>query len=178
VARLRKITGNTKLHSAYDTDPNRRTSKVFAYGIVRAVRLFLFSPIVSILSIYQAISYGYLYQLFTTFEPVFKTQYHFSKGAVGLSFLGIGIGSIIAQVCGGVASDAILKKLAGRGVMKPEYRLPPLFPTAFLIPISLFWYGWSAENKMHWIVPILATGLLGFALNILFVRSHFPSISH
>ncbi|KAF2490029.1 MFS general substrate transporter [Lophium mytilinum] len=168
VARLRKSVRNKSFHSVYDADPNRRTSKVFIYGIVRAVRLFLFSPIVSILSIYQGVSFGYLYLLFTTFLPIFQTRYHFSEGAVGLAFLGIGIGSIVAQVFGGLASDAILRKLAGNGVLKPEYRLPPLFPICFLIPISLFWYGWSAEKKAHWIVPLVGTGVLGFALNMVF----------
>lgn len=178
VARFQKRTGNRNLYSAYDANPNRRTKDVFAYGIIRAVRLFLFSPIVTILSIYQAISYGYLYLLFTTFLPVFQTQYHFSRGSVGLTFLGIGVGSIIAQAIGGVVSDMILQKLARGGVMKPEYRLPPLFPTCFLVPISLLWYGWSAEMKFHWIVPIIATGLMGFALNVLFVSIQIPSRFH
>lgn len=45
--------------------------------------------------------------------------------------------------------------------MKPEYRLPPLMVGAFLIPIGLFWYGWTAQNKTHWIVPIIGTSLIG-----------------
>jgi hypothetical protein len=52
-----------------------------------------------------------------------------------------------------------LTKAAG-GVYAPEMRLASCLFYAFFIPISFFWYGWSAEKKTHWIVPIL--GLLPF----------------
>jgi hypothetical protein len=43
-------------------------------------------------SIFTAISYGYLYLLFTTFPTVFHVQYGFSTGTVGLSYIGLGVG--------------------------------------------------------------------------------------
>lgn len=33
-----------------------------------------------------------------------------------------------------------------------------------LLPIGLFIYGWTTEYKVHWIVPIIATGLTGAGL--------------
>lgn len=38
-----------------------------------------------------------------------------------------------------------------------------------LIAIGMFWYGWSADKKVHWIVPIIGTfpigvGMIGFFL--------------
>ena len=45
--------------------------------------------------------------------------------------------------------------------MQPEYRLPPLVVGAFFIPAGLFLYGWSAQYKTHWIVPIIGTALVG-----------------
>ena len=45
--------------------------------------------------------------------------------------------------------------------MKPEYRLPLLWPGAITVPLGLFLYGWTAQYKVHWIVPILGTALLG-----------------
>jgi hypothetical protein len=30
------------------------------------------------------------------------------------------------------------------------------------VPIGLFWYGWSAEAHLHWIMPVIGTGI--FAL--------------
>lgn len=39
--------------------------------------------------------------------------------------------------------------------MKPEYRLKPLPLGAILLPAGFFLYGWTAQYKVHWIVPIL-----------------------
>jgi predicted MFS family arabinose efflux permease len=111
--------------------------------------------------------YGYLYLLFTTFPMVFKQQYNFSTGTIGLTYLGMGVGSLIGLAAAGYASDRLLKKLAGEGGFKPEYRLPPLIPSCYFIPVGLFWYGWAAEKHAHWIVPILGTVFIGFGVNVL-----------
>lgn len=37
------------------------------------------------------------------------------------------------------------------------------------MPIGLFWYGWTAENKMHWIAPIIGTGFMGAGIIVTFV---------
>ena len=46
--------------------------------------------------------------------------------------------------------------------MKPKYRLLPMIPATIFISAGLFWYGWSAQAKTHWIVPILGNVLVGF----------------
>jgi hypothetical protein len=45
--------------------------------------------------------------------------------------------------------------------LQPESRLNSLLPAYCLIPIGLFIYGWTSQYKVHWIVPILATVLIG-----------------
>ncbi|KFY90078.1 hypothetical protein V498_06186 [Pseudogymnoascus sp. VKM F-4517 (FW-2822)] len=168
-ARLIKETGNTDLRSKLDTGLTPR--EVFARAIVRPMKLLVLSPIVLTLSMYMGVVYGYLYLLFTTFTVVFADQYHFSSGSIGLCFLGIGIGSLIGLVINGATSDRILKSKARKAcppgtedkdlVFKPEYRLPPLFPASILIPAGLFIYGWTAQYKVHYIVPIFGTLLIG-----------------
>ncbi|KAI9847237.1 MAG: hypothetical protein M1838_000973 [Thelocarpon superellum] len=161
-AALRKSTGNPALRSKFDKNISAKT--LFWTAIVRPTKMLLFSPIVLLLSIYLAISYGYLYLLFTTFTIVFEDQYGFSSGTVGLSFLGIGVGCLLGLLFVGIVSDRIVKSKSAKGEMKPEYRLPPLIWAAPLLPVSLFWYGWSAEKHVHWIVPIIGTGLTGFSM--------------
>ena len=84
----------------------------------------------------MAVVYGYLYLLFTTITEVYENQYHFSQGSVGLTYLGIGVGSLFGVVIFGIASDRILKAKSKTGEMKAEYRLPPMIPGSFIIPIG------------------------------------------
>lgn len=174
--RLRKETGNPLLRSKLDIGLSK--SDFFKRGVVRPMRMFIFSPMVNIMAIYTALTYGYLYLQFTTMTEVFQGQYGFSTSLVGLSFLGLGVGSFIGVVIYSTTSDRyMLRKTAEadklaqetgaeKTGMKPEYRLPLLPIGAISIPVGLFIYGWTAEKKIHWIVPIIGTGFVGIG-NIL-----------
>lgn len=159
-ARLRKETGNPNYKSKFDK--GLTAGYLFKQALIRPSKMLIFSPIVFLLALDMSIIYSYLYFLFTTFTFVFEGQYGFSSGEAGLAYLGLGVGFVIGQFGVGSFSDAyIKKKSAAGGGMKPEYRLPPLMVGAFLIPIGLFWYGWSVEEKTHWIVPIIGTAFIG-----------------
>jgi len=176
--RLRKTTGNTNLRSKLQSPLT--PAALFKLSIIRPIRMLIFSPIVLALSTYMAVVYGYLYLLFTTITEVYEKQYHFSQGSVGLTFLGIGIGSLFGVIIFGLASDRIVKAKAKSGEMKPEYRLPPMMVGSFFIPIgreypyyvistflikfAVFMYGWTAERQVFWIAPIIRTGLVGLGL--------------
>ena len=163
-ARLRKETGDNSLRS---TASISRPKQVILRNVIRPAKMLMLSPIVLICSLYIGIAYGYQYILFTTFTTVFQDQYNWSTSIVGLSFLGFGIGSVIGLLVMGSASDRILKVMSKSttsspsGAMTPEYRLPPMLYGAALIPAGLFIYGWTAQYKLAWIVPILGTGLFG-----------------
>lgn len=163
--RLIKETGNTKLRSKRDNGLS--LGQLFVQASVRPSKILFLSPIVLASSIYVGIVYGYQYLMFSTFTGVFENQYEWPTKSSGLSFLGIGIGSLLGLFAIGMASDRILKAKSRptpkfpSGNMKPEYRLPPLAVSAFFIPAGLFMYGWSAQYKTHWIVPITGTALVG-----------------
>ncbi|RYP67857.1 hypothetical protein DL770_008533 [Monosporascus sp. CRB-9-2] len=173
-ARLRKETGNQLLRSKLDVGLS--ATDYFKRGIVRPFRMLFFSPVVAIMAIYLAIVYSYLYLLFTTFTDVFMRTYGFSASTVGLSYLGLGVGSMIGLAIFSMSSDKYLAKKAAetdadgnKMGMKPEHRLPPLPVGATLLPIGLFIYGWTAEYKVHWIVPIIGTGIIGIGNLMVFM---------
>lgn len=169
--RLQKETGNLELRSKLDVGLSPRD--FFVRSIVRPTKMLIFSPIVLATSLYVGVVYGYLYLLFTTFTNVFEGTYGFSSGSVGLSFMGMGVGSLLGLLYFAWSSDRLLKKrtaqedliAAAAGEpsqgMKPEYRLPPLVQGAVLIPAGLLLYGWTAEYHVHYIVPIMSTALIG-----------------
>ena len=160
--RLRLETGNPNLRSALAI--NKTPRQLLKQSLIRPTKMLFLSPIVAALSIYMAVVYGYLYLLFTTITLVFEDTYHFSQGNVGLTYLGIGVGSLLGLFIFGIASDKIVKRMSAKGEMKAEYRLPPLIPGSVLIPIGLFIYGWSAQKHVFWIVPIIGTMFVGLGL--------------
>ncbi|KAL9091713.1 MAG: hypothetical protein Q9165_004789 [Trypethelium subeluteriae] len=169
--RLQKETGNLELRSKLDT--GLTPSDLFKRSIFRPTKLLFFSPICTVLCVYTAIVYGILYLLYTTFTYVFEGQYGFSPGTVGLTYIGLGIGMILGMAIFGGASDRILKAKSKTGEMKPEYRLPPLVPGSFCVPIGLFIYGWTAKYHEQWAVPLLGTLIVGLGLLAVFVcQSH------
>ncbi|CCX16704.1 Similar to Uncharacterized transporter C1529.01; acc. no. Q9USN4 [Pyronema omphalodes CBS 100304] len=162
-AKLRKETGNLKLRSKLTS--TLPPQEVFKRALARPFSMLFRSPIILAMSTHMAVVYGYLYLLFTTFPTVFEGKYGFSTATVGLSYLGIGCGSLLGLLVLGMVSDRILVSLTKKhGERKPEYRLPPMAWGSPLIPIGLFWYGWTAEKGVHWIVPIIGTGLVGVGL--------------
>jgi multidrug resistance protein len=168
--RLIRETGNINLVSAlHDGIP---TDERFQRAIVRPMKLLIFSPIVLLLSIWVAVIFGYLYLYITTFPTVFQTRYGFSPGVTGLTYLGLGIGFFLGLGVVGSTSDIFYRRLTARnnGVSKPEFRLPPMAIASPFIAVSLFWYGWSAEARAHWIVPIIGTSFFGIGMMPSFVR--------
>ena len=167
--RMIRETGNQSLVSAlHDPTPPR---EVFKRTIIRPVKMLIFSPIVLLLSIYISVLFGYLYLFLTTFTRVFEEQYGFGIGIAGLTYLGLGFGSITGLIIAGKSSDIFYRRLTAKnhGSSKPEFRLPPLFLTSPLVAAAFFWYGWSAQAKTHWIVPILGTMLFGMGMMPAFV---------
>jgi multidrug resistance protein len=174
-ARLQKETGNLELRSKLEV--GLAPMDFFLHSIVRPTKLLFFSPIAALLAVYVGVIYGYLYLLFTTFTLVFQEQYGFSSGAVGLTFLGLGVGSVMGVAFFAWSSNNLLKERKAREEaavseseggtitpikLLPEDRLRSLLPAYCLIPIGLFIYGWTAQYHVHWIVPILGTVPIGF----------------
>jgi multidrug resistance protein len=169
VDRLRKETGNELLRSKLDAGLSPRD--YFKRGIVRPFKMLFQSPLCAVFAVYIGITYGYLYLLFTSITVVFQENYGFGSGTVGLVFLGLGVGSMMGLVYYSVTSDRTLKKMAakeGQG-MKPEYRLRPLPFGAILLPAGFFIYGWTAQYKVHWIVPILGHLVIGVGNLLIFM---------
>ncbi|KAE8361496.1 major facilitator superfamily domain-containing protein [Aspergillus caelatus] len=165
--RLRKETGNPRLRSIYD-DGNRSPRYVFITALLRPTRLLFTSPIVFLMALFAAITYGYLYLMFTTMSSIFEDQYGFNQGIAGLAYIGFGVGCALGLLIVGRTANAIAVRHSAQGRFAPESRLPPMIYGCWAIPVGLFWYGWSAEEKVHWIMPIIGTGIFGFGFVAVF----------
>ncbi|OTA99700.1 hypothetical protein M426DRAFT_16165 [Hypoxylon sp. CI-4A] len=95
-ARLRKETGNPRLHAK-----NRDGLSPWAilrHDIVRPFRLLIRSPLSIICALYMAIVYGTLNLLITSISEVYQETYGFAPNISGLAFLGLGIGCMSGMI--------------------------------------------------------------------------------
>lgn len=163
--RLRKATGGD-MRTRYDKG---KLGQLIGSAVTRPIRMLMLSPIVLILSLYLSVVYSYLYLLLTTYTGIFGGVYDFNSGEAGLGYLGLGVGFITGQCAVGPFSDWYIKlQRERRGSAQPEDRLPPLLLGSCLVPIGLFCYGWSAQARTHWMVPIVGTGIFGAGLLFIF----------
>lgn len=168
VNRLRKELNRPELRSCYDIASSpESTSATLLNGILRPLKLLFLSPIAFLLSWYLAFVYGLLYLLFTTIPTVFIGTYEWQPDLTGLAYIGLGVGFLSGLLVVVKISDVTVIRMtkANNGVFEPEMRLPACIFFACFIPITFFWYGWSADKRTHWIVPII--GLIPFAFGMI-----------
>ncbi|KAK2461306.1 hypothetical protein APHAL10511_006833 [Amanita phalloides] len=146
--------------------PNGKVWKVIGENLARPIMLLTCSFICFILSLYLAFLYGINYLMFTTFADLFANNYGFGPGLSGLAYLGLGAGFALATVFGAPMANQSYKYLAdkngGRG--EPEMRMPMMLFGSVFVPVGLLWYGWSAQAKLHWIMPIIGSGIFGIGM--------------
>lgn len=139
----------------------KEVTQVFKFAWNRPFKMLFFSPIVPLVGFYTAITNSYATICFATLGTVFQDNYGFSPGASGLAYLGFTVGFIFCQITLGIFSDRHIVRIEKlHSDKKPEYRLPPMFIGALLLPVGLFWYGWSLQYHTHWIVPIIGSSFI------------------
>ena len=111
---------------------------------------------------------------FQAYPIVFEGIYGFNPGEEGLTFMAVGVGSVIAAgiyIWWDYFLDRTKKKPNPPAwSQKEEFNRPPL--ACFggpLFCISLFWLGWTARPDVPWIVPVLAGLPFGIGFLLIFM---------
>ncbi|KAJ3549449.1 hypothetical protein NM208_g495 [Fusarium decemcellulare] len=133
-------------------------------------RLLADSPSVLLLSLYLAVLYGLEYLFFEAFPFVFSGIYGWTPGITGLGFFGVFFGIFL-----GLAFQMWFIRYRYGARWAREGHPPPLEQWLWTmlfgsvcVPISMFWFGWSADAQKHWIVPLIGSVPFGFALFVFF----------
>ncbi|KAI5244195.1 MFS multidrug transporter [Aureobasidium subglaciale] len=168
-AKLRKETGDDRYQTVQER-ANLTLPTALKRGLSRPFILIGTQPIVQCLGLYMAYLYGLYYLVLGHFSDLWVEEYHESRGISGLNYISLGLGPIIGAQISALFNDRIYRNLKQKnnGVGRPEFRLPLMFAGSLLVPIGLFWYGWSAQAHTHWIVPNIGVliyscgGIFGF----------------
>ncbi|KAF2124243.1 MFS general substrate transporter [Dothidotthia symphoricarpi CBS 119687] len=172
---FRKSEDNDKYYSASEvTRASKSLSGALLTSLYVPFQLLLLDPMVLALCTYTSLLQGILYLMFGAFPLVFGVNHSFNLWQIGLTFIGLMIGNMIACFCNPfwhkhwMGSIRKMKEKNGDDYKpEPELRLPPAMAGSVLVTVSLFWFAWTTYASVHWIVPILATIL--FSTGVFFV---------
>ncbi|KAL2000332.1 hypothetical protein VTN02DRAFT_3272 [Thermoascus thermophilus] len=170
-ARLRRETKNWAYHSLLD---ERRPTwgEIGTKYILRPFQMLFLEPILLFITIYLALIYGILYLFFEAYPVSFMEDRGWRHaGVAALPFLGILIGVILGScLVIYLTKTRFARKMKKHGRVVPEERLPPMMIASFLLPMGLFWFGWTSYPSVHWIAQVIAGVPIGAGILVIFMQ--------
>ncbi|KAK9375806.1 major facilitator superfamily domain-containing protein [Lipomyces chichibuensis] len=165
--RLRKSTGNKELTTKAELEfASVTTGEMIRENLIRPFIISFAEPGVLMLNIYTGFMYAVLYTWFEAFPIVFDDIHHFNLIESGVAYCGLLVGCTI--------SCAIYVYLIGHKIIpwlmaghRPEILFKIGFFASPILPVAMLFFGWSSTATVHWIAPIIASGLFlvgGFIL--------------
>lgn len=146
--------------------------------LTRPLHMAVVEPVVAAFTVYIALNFGMLYAFFAAFPYVFQKAYGFGIRSTGLTFLGLGVGSIVGCLVIMLFARMVFKRqvqhskrVGNSGKVDPEKRLYLAMIGAICLPLGLFLFGWTARRDVHWISPVIAEGLFGCGNLLIFMAA-------
>ncbi|KAG5358473.1 Caffeine resistance protein 5 [Yarrowia sp. B02] len=158
--RLEKLTGKKYSTAARQEWKGKKMSTVAYDILLRPILITFTEPVVFALGLYIALLYSTLYSWFEAFPIVFTEMYGFNTIQSGLVYLGLIVGGFVGV---GLYLPIIYAKFT-RPVLQGNFPPVSMFMKLCLIgstifPLSLFFFAWTSHKSIHWIVPIIASGI-------------------
>lgn len=122
--------------------------------LLRPLHILVHRPVIWLISLEGTLSFGVYCIMLSSYATLWIDKYHQSKLISSVHYISIALGSTLAGQIGSRVLDRMYRAMSARNGGKgvPEYRIPYLVPGIVLMPVGLFWYGWSAEHELHWIM--------------------------
>jgi MFS family permease len=169
---LRRVTGDNRYISQHAESASflKRISERLPLGVT----FFRTEPIVVVFGAYLVLIYILLFTFQSGFDYTFKQTYRLSTELTGSCFGAIAAGSTAFTFAApALYSWARHKTEFVQGAsIKPEFRLWPAVATAPLLPISLFWLGWTNYPSISIWSGLAACFVLGIAMKAIYVSSY------
>ncbi|KAJ5724933.1 hypothetical protein N7493_006661 [Penicillium malachiteum] len=165
--KLRAETGDDRYKAPIEK-LHRSVAQTVLRSMYRPILLLALEPMCLNLCVFSAILLGILYLFFGAFQLIFEHVYGFTLWQRGLCFMGLFVGMVLA-----IISDPLwrrnyvrlernfLRDNDGDEDFQPEWRLPPAILGGPLVTIGLFIFAWTIYSDVHWIGPIIGSGIFG-----------------
>ncbi|KAI9689341.1 MAG: hypothetical protein M1822_009992 [Bathelium mastoideum] len=167
--RLRALTGNEKLRSQSEIDQGEKKFGTVVYEALAIPAIICIQdPAVLFTNMYSAVIYAIYYSYFEAFPLVYVGDFGFNIGELGVVYVCIIVGCVLGIITYCSYQWFYLEPdIKKNGLRAQEHRLVPALFAVWLLPIGLFWFGWTARPSIHWIVSILGITCFSFGAFIL-----------
>jgi hypothetical protein len=157
---LRKATGDNRFRSGMDMEKIPLFTRIGG-ALKRQFQITFHEPIILLISLYMTVLYIVLFTFFDGYTYIFTDVYGISQGLTNITWVAMYIGIILAGLLAfpiyhWTKRDFVASAKANNGTdpatdlhaldnvhTQPEIRLWFAMVGAPLIPISLFWMGWT-----------------------------------
>lgn len=173
--RLRKSTGNERYAAPIEL-VKLQAGEFIKATLFKPFKMLIEEPMLLAITVYISFVYGVLYMLFEAVPIVFEYPkpigHGFNALITGCMFLPLFIGGavgVIAYVFIENPRYVRLMQKSPNGRVPPEERLVVGIIGGATFFISFFWFGWTSYPSISFWAPLMALGLLGFSILLLFL---------
>ncbi|KAI3293272.1 hypothetical protein DTO002I6_4923 [Penicillium roqueforti] len=168
--RLRTKSKNWALHA-------KAEEKVVSYQdiavqyLLRPFQMLVQEPILLLITLYMGFIYGFLYTCFVAYPVSFQEQRGWNDGIGALPF--------VAFICGVFCGCLIIIAFSltryrtfilRNGRVQPEERLIPMIIGGILLPVGMFWFGWTSDPHIIWVPQVISGAFLGSGVLLIFLQ--------
>jgi DHA1 family multidrug resistance protein-like MFS transporter len=163
---LRQVSGDDAFRSKHAQTSSfvNRLKK----NIPLAVHFTTVEPPILALGGFLVLLYILLFSFLSGFDFIFKRTYDLDSFQEGACFASIALGATVFTL----TTPAICARMRRIQDFTPELRLWPAVATAPLLPISLFWLGWTNYQNISIYSGLAACFCFGIVLNAMYVASY------
>ncbi|KAI0771478.1 MFS general substrate transporter [Trametes elegans] len=165
--KLRKTTGDEQYYAPLERQEHSLFHMIL-FSCSTPFKLLLHDRMALALDIWSALLLGILYLAFQAYPIIFTEVHGFNVQSTGLTFLGIGLGMVLA-LCSQPYWNGLVRREAikNNGHPPPEARLVIAQLGGILAPLGLFIMAFTTYKHVHWIAPVI--GSIPFGAGILFI---------
>jgi DHA1 family multidrug resistance protein-like MFS transporter len=159
--RLRALTGNQNITTEDEIENAHLSFKELAIETLwRPIKISIVEPVVLLINIYLALVYSVMYLWFEAFPIVFLELKRFTLVEMGVSYVSIIIGIVIAcAIYLPVVTKIFTKRILKNELLYPEVFIPMSLVGSVLMPIGIFIFGWTSSANVHWIAPMIGASI-------------------
>ncbi|KAL3496705.1 major facilitator superfamily domain-containing protein [Aspergillus germanicus] len=128
--------------------------QMISISLYRPFHMLITEPVVFFFSLWVSFSWAVLYLQFGSIPLVFETNHNFNTEQNGAVFTSMCIGALAITLI-----SIYQEKIANHFNLlpsTPEARLYFVCFESMLMPIGLFWFGWTSSASIHWISPTIS----------------------